>query len=88
MEDITFRSKDLEGMSFPHNDALVIPTIIVDSEVKRILVDNKSTSNILSHEAFIQMDISAEQLKLIKTPFGGLVVESSSQEALLGCLSP
>ncbi|XP_022897501.1 uncharacterized protein LOC111411176 [Olea europaea var. sylvestris] len=76
-EDITFGSKDLEGISFPHDDALVISAIIANFEVKRILVDNGSAANILSHEAIVQMGISMEQLKPIKTPlqgFGGGVI--------------
>lgn len=52
-EDITFGSHDLEGVSFLHDDALVISAIIANFEVKRILVDNESATNVLSHEAFI-----------------------------------
>lgn len=62
---------DLEGISFPHDDALVISAIIAHFEVKRVMVDNESVTNILSHETFIQMCISAEQLKPVKTPFKG-----------------
>ncbi|XP_022855732.1 uncharacterized protein LOC111376946 [Olea europaea var. sylvestris] len=56
-EDITFGSKDLEGMSFPHDDALLISAIIANFEVKRIPVNNGSAANVLSHEAFVQMGI-------------------------------
>jgi ribonuclease HI len=76
-DDITFGSRDLEGVSFPHDDALVITAIIANFEVKRILVDNGSAANVLSHEAFVQMGISSEQLKPVKTPlqgFGGGIV--------------
>ncbi|XP_022851304.1 uncharacterized protein LOC111373062 [Olea europaea var. sylvestris] len=76
-EYITFGSKDLEGISFPHDDALVISAIIANFEAKRILVDNGSAANVLSHEALVQMGISVEQLKPVKTPlqgFGGGVI--------------
>ncbi|XP_022850727.1 uncharacterized protein LOC111372583 [Olea europaea var. sylvestris] len=76
-EDITFGSKDLEGISFPHDDALVISAIIANFEVKRILVDNGSAANVLSYEALVQMGILVEQLKPVKTPlqgFGGGVI--------------
>ncbi|XP_022843425.1 uncharacterized protein LOC111366981 [Olea europaea var. sylvestris] len=76
-KDITFGSKDLEGISFPHDDALVISAVIANFEVKRILVDNGSAANVLSHEAFVQIGISVEQLKPVKTPlqgFGGGVI--------------
>ncbi|XP_022858555.1 uncharacterized protein LOC111379427 [Olea europaea var. sylvestris] len=76
-EYITFESKDLEGISFPHDDALVISAIIANFEVKRILVDNGSAANVLSHEALVQMGISVKQLKPVKTHlqgFGGGVI--------------
>ncbi|XP_022865186.1 uncharacterized protein LOC111385058 [Olea europaea var. sylvestris] len=71
LEDITFGMKDLEGVSFPHDDALVIFAIVANFEVKRILIDNGSVANILSHEAFTKMGISPEQLKTVKTPLQG-----------------
>ncbi|XP_022891671.1 uncharacterized protein LOC111406488 [Olea europaea var. sylvestris] len=76
-EDINFGMDDLEGIAFPHDDALVISAIIANFEVKRILVDNGSAANMLSHEAFVQMGISSEQLKPVKTSlqgFGGGVI--------------
>ncbi|XP_022872983.1 uncharacterized protein LOC111391929 [Olea europaea var. sylvestris] len=48
LEDITFRVGDLEGVSYPHDDALVVSTVVANFEVKRILVDNESAANILS----------------------------------------
>ncbi|XP_022871854.1 uncharacterized protein LOC111390955 [Olea europaea var. sylvestris] len=77
MEDITFWTKDLEGVSLPHDDALVISMIVANFEVKRILVDNGSVANIRSQEAFAKMGISSQQLKSVKTPlqgFGGGVI--------------
>lgn len=48
MKDSTFGSRDLEGISFPYDDALVISVINANFEVKKILVDNESTANVLS----------------------------------------
>ncbi|XP_022868017.1 uncharacterized protein LOC111387674 [Olea europaea var. sylvestris] len=48
LEDITFGARDLEGVSYPHDDALVVSAIVANFEVKRILVDNGSAANILS----------------------------------------
>ncbi|XP_022846201.1 uncharacterized protein LOC111368940 [Olea europaea var. sylvestris] len=83
-KDISFGMDDLEGMAFSHDDALVISAIIANFEVKRILVDNGSGANVLSHEAFVQMGISSEQLKPVKTPlqgFGGTVI---TPEGIIG----
>ncbi|XP_022895348.1 uncharacterized protein LOC111409539 [Olea europaea var. sylvestris] len=78
LENITFGIKDLEDVSFPHDDALVISAIVANFEVKRILIDNGSAANILSHETFTKMGISPEQLKTVKTPLqgfrGGIIV--------------
>ncbi|XP_022862719.1 uncharacterized protein LOC111382920 [Olea europaea var. sylvestris] len=77
LEDITFGTGDLECVSLPHDDALVISAILANFEVKRILVDNGSAANILSQEAFAKMEISSHQLKAVKTPlqgFGGRVI--------------
>ncbi|XP_022853969.1 uncharacterized protein LOC111375383 [Olea europaea var. sylvestris] len=77
LEDITFGTRDLEGVSLLHDDALVISAIVANFEVKRILVDNGSAANILSQEAFANMGISSQQLKAVKTPlqgFGGGVI--------------
>ncbi|XP_022856591.1 uncharacterized protein LOC111377693, partial [Olea europaea var. sylvestris] len=77
LEDITFGARDLEGVSYPHDDALVVSAIVANFEVKRILVDNGSAANILSQEAFAKMGLSPKQLKAVKTPlqgFGGRVI--------------
>ncbi|XP_022886718.1 uncharacterized protein LOC111402570 [Olea europaea var. sylvestris] len=77
LEDVIFGTRDLEGISLPHDDALVISAIVANFEVKRILVDNGSAANILSQEAFAKMGISSQQLKAVKTHlqgFGGGVI--------------
>ncbi|XP_022854654.1 uncharacterized protein LOC111375963 [Olea europaea var. sylvestris] len=77
VKDITFGARDLEGISYPHNDALVVSAVVANFEVRRILVDNGSAANILSQEAFAKMGISPKQLKAVKTPlqgFGGGII--------------
>lgn len=67
----------MESALTPHDDVLVISAIAVNLEIKRILVDDKSAANMLSHEAFTKIEISVYQLKTIKTPlqgFGGRVI--------------
>ncbi|CAI9762638.1 unnamed protein product [Fraxinus pennsylvanica] len=68
MEEITFGLQNLEGLSRPHNDALVISVIIANFEEKMI------PANVLSHEVYSRMGIPVKQLKAIKTllqGFGG-----------------
>ncbi|XP_022874247.1 uncharacterized protein LOC111393077 [Olea europaea var. sylvestris] len=71
MKDITFGSKDSKDISYPHDDALVISTIIANFEVRRVLVDNGSAANVLSQEAFMKMGISVNQFKTVKTLLQG-----------------
>lgn len=44
---ITFSDEDHHGILLPHDDALVITTNIDINTVKKILIDNKSSVNIL-----------------------------------------
>ncbi|XP_022843237.1 uncharacterized protein LOC111366772 [Olea europaea var. sylvestris] len=77
VKGITFGARDLEGLSYPHDDALVVSVVVANFEVKRILVDNGSAANILSQEASAKMGISPKQLKAVKTSlqgFGGGVI--------------
>ncbi|XP_022852169.1 uncharacterized protein LOC111373818 [Olea europaea var. sylvestris] len=77
VKDITFEARDLEGISYPHDDALVLCAVVANFEVKRILVDNGSAANILLEETFAKMGIFPKQLKAVKTPlqgFGGRVI--------------
>lgn len=44
---ISFRIRDMVGVVFLHSDALVIPATIVNYEVAQLLVDPRSSINIL-----------------------------------------
>uniref|UniRef100_A0A1S3Y4Y4 Uncharacterized protein n=1 Tax=Nicotiana tabacum TaxID=4097 RepID=A0A1S3Y4Y4_TOBAC len=41
-ESITFDESDADGLTFPYNDAIVITLRILDTDVKRIMVDDGS----------------------------------------------
>ncbi|XP_022861618.1 uncharacterized protein LOC111381994 [Olea europaea var. sylvestris] len=58
VKDITFGARDLEGISYLHDDALVVSAVVANFEIRRILVDNGSAANKLSQEAFTKMGIS------------------------------
>ncbi|KAL2469642.1 RNase H domain-containing protein [Abeliophyllum distichum] len=72
-----FEENDLNGVSLPHDDALVITGDIADFDVKRVLVDTGSTANVLSWDAFTALKMPADRLKSVNTPlqrFGGGIV--------------
>ncbi|KAL2480747.1 Uncharacterized protein Adt_33713 [Abeliophyllum distichum] len=71
-QPITFDDEDLNGVSLPHDDALVITGDIADFDVMRVLVDTGSAANVLSWEAFTALKMPID--RLVNTPlqwFGG-----------------
>ena len=68
---LTFDDSDLEGVKFPHDDPLVITPMIGNSSVKRVLVDNGASVDILFHDAFLKMGYTDSQLTLSNMPIYG-----------------
>ncbi|KAK3003723.1 hypothetical protein RJ639_019794 [Escallonia herrerae] len=68
---LEFNDSDLEGVSLPHDDALVITLRIDAFQVKRILIDTGSSVDILFEDAFLQMGILEDRVKLITSPLYG-----------------
>ncbi|XP_028069561.1 uncharacterized protein LOC114272083 [Camellia sinensis] len=53
----TFSSKDLERIQMPHNNALVVTLRVKDFDIKRILIDQGSSVEIMYYDAFKQMKL-------------------------------
>ena len=68
---IVFDDSDLDEVKFPHDDPLVITPIIGNSPVKRVLVDNGASVDILSYDAFIKMGYTDAQLTPSDMPIYG-----------------
>ncbi|KAF3603616.1 hypothetical protein F2Q69_00037717 [Brassica cretica] len=51
-DEISFTTKEQEKVLTPHHDALVISLIVANCLVKRILVDNGSSGNIIFQAAY------------------------------------
>ncbi|KAL8146473.1 hypothetical protein AgCh_004271 [Apium graveolens] len=68
---LAFDDSDLEGVKFPHDDPLVITPIIGNSSVKRVLVDNGASVDILLHDAFLRMGYNDSQLTPTDMPIYG-----------------
>ena len=49
---ITFTDEDAERIHHPHDDAIVITLLIADYTTRRVLVDNRSSADILYFSAF------------------------------------
>ncbi|XP_022875681.1 uncharacterized protein LOC111394141 [Olea europaea var. sylvestris] len=70
-QNITFGEEDLAGVAHPHDDALVIVGDIADFDVKMVLVDGGSPTNVLIWDAFLGLMIFSNRLKIVTTPLQG-----------------
>ena len=61
----------MEGGQHPHDDALVIKTIVANKTIHRVLVDNGSSADIIFALAFDKMGIGREKLEPIKACLSG-----------------
>ncbi|KAL8147772.1 hypothetical protein AgCh_005188 [Apium graveolens] len=59
---MSFDDSDLEGVKFPHDDPLVITSIIGNSPVRRVLMDNGASVDILLHDTFLRIGYNDSQL--------------------------
>ncbi|KAG5556294.1 hypothetical protein RHGRI_006788 [Rhododendron griersonianum] len=69
--EIRFTEQDLEGLSLPHNDALVLSLQFQRKLVRRVLVDQGSSAEILFYLAFKALGLSKEQLTPVEAPLIG-----------------
>lgn len=53
--DITFIGEDARTVHHPHSDALVVTAVIGNVNVRRLLMDNSSSINILAHSMYEKM---------------------------------
>ena len=68
---ITFSDSELEGCQHPHDDPLVVRTVVANKTVHRVLVDNGSSADIIFALAFDKMGIGREKLDLVNTHLRG-----------------
>ncbi|GFZ01116.1 hypothetical protein Acr_14g0007510 [Actinidia rufa] len=65
---ITFTDDDLRGLHLPHDNALIISSVIANFNVQRILVDNGSLADILFISTFDKIKIGLNKLHPFHTP--------------------
>ncbi|XP_055961912.1 uncharacterized protein LOC130015570 [Mercurialis annua] len=70
--NIVFGPEDAKGVDFPHEDALIVSAIIGSKWVKRLLVDDGSSVNLLTLSVFLTMGGSKTDLKPVNIPLLGL----------------
>ena len=72
---IMFSDSDLEGCQHPHDDPLVVRAVVANKTVHRVLVDNRSSVDIIFASAFDKMGIGREKLEPINTHLWGFYGE-------------
>ena len=72
---ITFSDSDMEGCQHPHDDPLVKRVIVANKTIHRVLVDNGSSTDIISVLAFNKMGIRKEKLKPVNAHLRGFSEE-------------
>ena len=70
-DDITFRESDAHLVHHPHCDGLVITMMMTNNNVHRILVDNKSSIDILYYQTFQKMGLKNNDLMPSPNPIYG-----------------
>ena len=68
---ITFSDSDLEGCQLPHDDPLVVRVVVANKIVHRVIVDNRSSADIIFVSAFDKMGIERERLDPVITHLRG-----------------
>ncbi|XP_050211775.1 uncharacterized protein LOC126661936 [Mercurialis annua] len=69
---IVFGPEDAKGVEFPHEDALIVSAIVGSKWVKRLLVDDGSSVNLLTLSVFLTLGGSKNDLKPVNIPLLGL----------------
>ena len=83
---ITFLEQNLQLESYPHTNALVIKANIAGWQINRVLIDSKSSVDIIFVNTFDQMKLSRSQLQPSDSPligFGGKRIDALGKISLL-----
>ena len=59
---ITFLDYDMEGRQHSHDNSLEVRAVVANKIVHRVLVDNRSSTNIIFTSALYKMGIGMEKL--------------------------
>ena len=70
-----FSDSNLEGCQHPHDDPLVVRTVVANKTVHRVLVDNRSSADIIFASSFDEMGIGREKLEPVNTHLRGFLRE-------------
>ncbi|XP_028073409.1 uncharacterized protein LOC114275555 [Camellia sinensis] len=75
MEPITFTEADCIGIRYPHDDSLVISALLSNYKVRRVLIDNGSSFDIIFLNAF-SSSRSGKKVCLLSKPHWSVSLET------------
>ena len=61
----------MEGFQHPHDDPLVVRVVVTNKTVRRVLVENGCSANIIFASAFDKMSIEREKLEQVNAHLRG-----------------
>ncbi|GAV80116.1 LOW QUALITY PROTEIN: hypothetical protein CFOL_v3_23578, partial [Cephalotus follicularis] len=72
---ITFSEEDMEGVKFPHDDPMVVTVDIANFEVRRVLIDNGNSVNILKMVMinFVVVDVPSSYNTILGRPWQNII---------------
>lgn len=70
---LIFGPEDMTGVVYPHSDSLVIRATIANYDIAQVLVDSRSSVNVLFQEALNCMQLEEVRVEPIVTTLLGLV---------------
>lgn len=83
---ISFGPQDIQGVSTPYNDALVIQAKIANYEVRRLFVDSGISVNVLFQEFLDHTGLEEYTLEPVETTLFGFVGHTVYTKGRLCCL--
>lgn len=70
----SFREDDCEEVLYLHDDALLISLLISNCKMRRVLVDNGSSTDMLFWDTFTKMGVDTEKLRPSPRPLKAYLV--------------
>ena len=80
---ITFTGEKADRVLHPHNDALVVSLTIANNLIHQILIDNRSSTDVIFKRALHEMGLENVVLRPVKTPLYGFSGEQVEAEGMI-----
>ncbi|XP_059658651.1 uncharacterized protein LOC132304974 [Cornus florida] len=70
------RDEDIKDVQQPHDNPFVVTMMIANYSIRRILVDNRSSADIIFLDVFDKIKIGKEKLRPTRSPLVGFLVDN------------